>query len=237
MHPVLVDSSQCHLWTDALHMRQLAREAHNKWDRGTYVRSCVTTAWIALETSCQDALLNARIGYRFKDDVDQAMSNLSLSQLDWSTGLWQQVRALQKTRKGYVHRFLSLEDMFPSATVADEAIATVRNAIVDIYAQAGKSEPDWVHIDTVRGWGAPSNFGTPTVSQAHFGSSFDDPKTTRVYIVIRGEERLTSVFPSGHDARSTIEELLKSVKVPIEGVRVYDNGVQILDFSVAMRGS
>ena len=32
-----VDSSQCHLWTDALHIRQLAREAPDKWDRGTYV--------------------------------------------------------------------------------------------------------------------------------------------------------------------------------------------------------
>lgn len=237
MRPVLVDSSQCHLWTDALHTRQLARDARNKWDRGTYVRACVATVWIALETSCQDALSSHDIGYRFKENVDKALTNLSMTPLDWSSGLWQQVRVLQEIRKSYVHRFLALKDMFPPADVADEAIATVRSAIIDIYARAGKPEPDWVHIDGARGWDAASWLGTPTISQAHFGSSFDDPNTTRVYLVIGGEEKLTSVFPAGHDARNTVEALLESVNVPIEGIRVYDSGIQVLDFTVAMRGN
>jgi hypothetical protein len=127
--------------------------------------------------------------------------------------------------------------MFPPAKVAEDAIATARGAIVDIYARANKPDPDWVYIDASRGWDAASQFGIATISQAHFGTSFDDPNTTRVYLVIGGEEKLTSVFPPGHDATPTVEELLKSVKVPIEGIRVYDNGTQILDFVVAMRGN
>lgn len=237
MRPVLVDSSQCHLWTDALHMRELARAARNKWDRGTYVRNCVATSWIALETSCQDALSSNAIGYSFKANMDKAIADLSLPPIDWSFGLWQQVRALQETRKGYVHRFLALRDMFPPAMVAENAITTVRSAVIDIYGRTQKSEPDWVHIDTSRGWDAASQFGSASISQAHLGASFDDPNTTRVYLVIGGEEILTSVFPPGHDARQTVEELIKSVNVPIEGIRVYDNGVPVLDFTVAMRGN
>ena len=237
MRPVLVDCSQCHLWTDALHTRELAREARNKWDRGTYVRNCVATAWISLETSCQDALASNAIGYSFKANLDRALADLSLPPIDWSTGLWQNVRALQETRKSYVHRFLALSDMFPPANIAEDAITTVRGAVKDVYARAQKPDPDWVHIDASRGWDAASQLGRPTISQAHFGTSFEDPNTTRVYLVIAGEEKLTSVFPPGHDARQTVEELLSSVKVPIEGIRVYDNGVQVLDFTVAMRGS
>lgn len=237
MHPVLVDSSQCHLWTDALHTRELAREARNKWDRGTYVRNCVATAWIALETSCQDALSSNAIGYSFKTNLDKAVSDLALPPINWSSGLWQRVRALQETRKSYVHRFLALSDMFPPAQVAEDAITTVRSAVVDIYGRAQKPDPDWVHIDASRGWDTVSQFGIPTISQAHFGTSFDDPNTTRVYLVIAGEEKLTSIFPPGHDARQTVEDLLRTVKVPIEGIRVYDNGVQVLDFTVAMRGN
>lgn len=237
MRPVLVDSSQCHLWTDALHTRELARHARNKWDRGTYVRNCVATAWTSLETSCQDALSSNAIGYSFKVNLDKALTDLSLPAIDWSSGLWQQVRALQETRKSYVHRFLALSDMFPPAKVAEDAITTVREAVKDIYARAQKPEPDWVHIDASRGWDEASKFGRHTASQTHLGASFDDPNTTRVYLVIDGEEKLTSVFPSGHDARQTVEELVKSVNVPIEGIRVYNNGVQILDFTVAMRGN
>lgn len=205
MRPVVVSSSQCHLWTDALHSRQLSREARNKWDRGTYVRACVSTAWIALETSCQDALLTDDIGYRFKENLESALSAKNLPAIDWSAGLWQKVRLLQERRKSYVHRFLALNDMFPDAGVANEAISTVRAAIVDIYNRTGQAEPGWVHIDQSRGWDTTPTISTPTISQAHFGSSFNDPNTTRVYIVIDGEEKLTSVFPRGHDATETVQ--------------------------------
>ncbi len=52
----LVENNHYHLWTDALYARALSREANNRWDRGTYVRWALLTAWIALEIACQDAL-------------------------------------------------------------------------------------------------------------------------------------------------------------------------------------
>ena len=237
MRPVVVSSTQSHLWTDALHCRQLARQARNKWDRGTYVRACVSTAWTAIETSCQDALTSKDIGYRFKENLDAALAAKVLSAIDWSAGVWQQVRLLQERRKSYVHKFLALQDMFPDASVADGAVCIVRDAIIDIYRRTGTNAPDWTEIDQSLGWEVVPTLGMPTLSQAHAGSSFDDPNTTRVYIVIGGEEKLTSVFPKGHDASSTVRELLKSVKVPIQAIRVYDCGVLTQDLIVQMRGN
>ena len=237
MKPVIVDSTQCHLWTDALHARTLARDAKNKWDRGTYVRFCIMTVWIALETSCQDALEEKNIGYRFKKNLEQALSNSGFEPIDWSWGVWQQVIQVQNIRKDYVHRFITLQEMFPDSNVADNAIDVIRKAIKDIYERSGKIYPEWVEICEVKGWDKQSQFGMATLSQAHLGSSFDDPNTKRVYIVINGEEKLTSVFPSGHDTSKTVEELLYSVNVPIESIRVYDCGELIEDNRVLMRGS
>lgn len=236
MRPVIVDSTQCHLWTDTLHSRQLAREARNKWDRGTYVRACVSTVWAALETSCQEALESSDIGYRFKENLDTALEEQRLGPIDWSSGLWQRVRLLQERRKSYVHRFLALQDMFPDAVIADEAVIVVRGAIVDIYTRALKSVPGWIHIDSSRGWDLAPTSSAGTISQANLGSSFNDSNTTRVYIVIDGKEQLTSVFPAGHDVSETVAELVRNVKVPIQGVRVYDSGQQVQDLVVAMRG-
>lgn len=95
MNPVLVDSTQCHLWTDALHVRQLARDTPNRWDRGTYVRLCVVLAWTALEIACQEALNTPEIGFRFKDNLDRAVADKGLPPLDWSKGIWQDVRRIQ----------------------------------------------------------------------------------------------------------------------------------------------
>ncbi len=237
MAPIIVDSTQCHLWTDALHARSLAREARNKWDRGTYVRFCVTTVWIALETSCQEALEESNIGYSFRVNLDKALANKSLPAIDWGRGIWQKVTQIQNIRKDYVHRFLALSDMFPSSNVADDAIAVVRNAIKDIYARAGKIHPDWVDICEAKGWDTQSQMGMPTLAQAHFGASFDDPNTKRIFIVINGEEKLTSVFPSGHDTSKEVSELLMSVNVPIEAILIYDCGELVEEKRVMMRGN
>lgn len=45
----LIENNHYHIWTDALHARALSHEASNRWDRGTYVRWTLMTAWIALE--------------------------------------------------------------------------------------------------------------------------------------------------------------------------------------------
>jgi len=235
--PVIVDSTQCHLWTDALHARQLAREARNKWDRGTYIRFCIVYAWITLETSCQEALENRKIGYSFKDDIDKALRESGISSINWGSGVWQRVIGIQNIRKNFVHRFHQLNEMFPEVVVADDAIITIQEAVKDIFSIAGKDSPTWIDIMNVRGWDKESNFGIATISQAHHGSSFEDPNTRRVYMVVGGEKKLTSVFPSGYDTSDTVNQLIGSVSIPIQAIRVYDCGELVEDYIVMMRGN
>lgn len=237
MRPVIVDSTQCHLWTDALHIRQLAHEALNKWDRGTYVRMTVVTVWIALESSCQDALAVRDIGYRFKENLDRALEEAALPAIDWSQGLWQQVRLLQELRKTNVHRFLALEDMFPRATVADQVIETVRCAIEDVYARAGKAKPTWLELNAARGWNSRSDFGHATMTALYGGAQSEDPRTVKIYIVVDGEEKLTTVLPAGSDPQGNIEQILAGVRIPISAIRVYENGELTQDLVVNMRGN
>lgn len=126
--PKLVNNHHYHLWTDALHIRALSHQAKNKWDRGTYVRLAIITAWTVLEIACQDALDDPSISYSFKRNVDDAVSKRSLPKLDWSQGVWQRVIKVQEARKSYIHRFISERDLFPEVSLADEAIETIRSA-------------------------------------------------------------------------------------------------------------
>ena len=233
----IVDSTQCHLWTDALHARQLAREALNKWDRGTYVRMCVTTGWTALEVACQEAMSCPDIGYRFKDNLDRAIAAASLAPIDWSSGVWQRVRQLQELRKLYVHRFASLNDMFPLVAVAEEAIETVRGAIVSIYEHVGRETPIWTGLNEARGWQARSSFGSAVLTMVHAGVKIEDPLAVRVFMVIDGEENLASILPAGYSPTQEINHLIQNVRLPISGIRVYENGELKQDLVVNMRGN
>lgn len=237
MKPVIVNSKHCHLWTDALHARQLAIEAKNKWDRGTYVRFCVTTVWIALEMSCQDALQANEIGYSFKKNLNKALQRNGFEAITWGAGLWQKVQELQDLRKNYVHRFADLSEMFPQPDVASNAIKVARAAIKDIYHRSEKDYPSWVDIDQIRGWETDSQIGTPTLAQAHEGMSFDDPNTRRIVIVRGGNEALTSVYPIGYDTSEAVDQLLRNLNVPIEAIRIYEAGELIEDNIVLMRGN
>ena len=236
MKPILVDTTQCHLWTDALHVRALAREAKNKWDRGTYVRLCVTTAWTALETSCQEALEDPSIGYSFRKHLDRAINNRGLQAIVWGSGNWQKVAALQEIRKGYVHRYLNLKDMFPDSSVADDAISVVRDAIKDIYTIAGKQFPEWVEICEARGWDGDSQ-PSPTICMVAPGVSNDDPNTRRVILVANGEEKQVRVLPSGYDTQQIIHEIIDNSTLPFQAIRVYDCGELVEEKPVTVRGN
>jgi len=234
---LIVDNAQCHLWTDALHLRQLARDARNKWDRGTYVRTCVMTAWTSLEIACQDALAETNIGYSFKKNLDEAIQKAGLPPLDWSHGAWQKARVLQELRKAYVHRYLALDNYFPEARTADEAIETIRAAVQAIYTHANAFPPDWINYDRSHGWQTSTSFSGAFAAVACDGASFDDPNTVRIFIVIDGDEHLTTVLPAGSDPRARIDALKQSVKIPFNGIRAYDSGTLTHDVSVVVRGS
>lgn len=90
-YPKIVNDAHYHVWTDALHGRALSHQANNKWDRGTYIRWTITSAWTALETACEEALSVSGIGRRFKDNLNTAVSERGLPPLEWGEGIWQRV--------------------------------------------------------------------------------------------------------------------------------------------------
>ncbi len=238
MNPVLVDSTQCHLWTDALHVRQLAKEAANRWDRGTYVRLCVVLAWIALELGCQDALGSPDIGYRFKDNLDQAVASNGLPPLDWSQGIWQDVRRIQEVRKAFVHRFASIADMFPDSSVADDAITVVREALASIYDHAGVARPTWIAFDQSHGWAKES--GASAIAHARSivgGVAPDDPTALKICYVADQVEHESGIYPSGFDYATEMDRLVKAVNIPITAIRVYSGSTLICEKLVHMRGN
>ena len=238
MNPVLVDSTQCHLWTDALHVRQLARETLNRWDRGTYVRLCVILAWTALELGCQEALGTPEIGYRFKDNLDGAIAAKGLPPLDWSQGVWQDVRRLQEVRKAFVHKFASVADMFPDSVIADDALAVVRAAIASITNHASIACPEWIQFDYSHGWAGRS--GVSDVAYATIitgGVSPDDPSSVRICYVAADVEHISGIHPPGFDYASEVERLVKAVRIPITAVRVYSGQTLVHDLLVHMRGN
>jgi hypothetical protein len=235
-YPKIVTSPHYHLWTDALHARTLARQAQNKWDRGTYVRWTVTTSWTVLEIACQDALNEPKISFSFRKYLDAAIKTQGFSSINWGSGIWQQVTKLQKKRKGYTHRFLSESDLFPQATLADEAIETVRNVVVAIYQHVGRPAPIWIQDNDDRGW----DIGVRASANAtliHAGASEEDPNAIQIYYVRSGEENLTEVLPAGTDYLPYVYDLIKRIQVPITSVRVYKGTVLVHETETQMRGA
>jgi hypothetical protein len=238
MNPVIVDSTLCHLWTDVLHMRQLARDCTNRWDRGTYVRFCTIAAWTALEVACQDALDCPEIGHRFKENVDTAILNKGLLSLDWSTGIWQEVRLLQERRKSYIHKFAKLSDMFPESDDADEAVHIVRSAISAVFAHTGAEAPAWLGFDHAYGWAASSGLSdTCNATLITGGTTLDDPTAIRIKIVTNGEELTSSIHPAGTDYQNEVDHLIRNVRVPINAVRIYEGDILVSEKLIQIRGN
>jgi hypothetical protein len=218
----LIKNNHYHIWTDALHARALAHEASNRWDRGTYVRWTIMTAWIALEIACQDALEEPKISYSFKDNLNKAIEQKSLPKLDWSKGIWQQVLHIQQYRKNCVHRFSVENDLFPDATVADDTISTIRQAITQIYNHVNKSTPYWVNDDTDQGWADKGGFrlfaNAYTVPP---GLDEHAPDTIKITYIYKDNENIREVLPSETDPNPHIDRLIATIGLPISGIKVY----------------
>lgn len=233
----LVDNNHYHLWTDALHARALAHQANNKWDRGTYIRWTLTTAWTVLEIACQDALEESNISYRFKENLDDAIASKSLSKINWSHGIWQKVRQTQEIRKDYVHRFALEKDLFPEAELADNVIQTIREAIKDIYARAGKVSPKWLDDDDDdRGWDRGRDFGANlTVIRA--GADENDPDAIKIAYVYKDREYVSEILAPNADWRPYYEGLIRNIRGPISLVKVYRGSEVIEERNLQIRGS
>jgi hypothetical protein len=235
-YPKIVENPHYHLWTDALHARSLAHQAHNQWDRGAYVRWAVTTSWTVLEIACQVALSEPNISYRFRENLDAAIAKQGFSKLDWGSGLWQQVIELQDKRKGYMHRFISESEFFLQATDSDHAIKIVRAAVEGIYQHVGSPSPPWIQDDEDRGWDNGRR-SAANLTLIHAGASEDDPKVIRICFVQDGKEKLSEVLPGGTDYAPYVDDLIRRIRVPITAVRVYEGPTLIHERETRMRGN
>jgi hypothetical protein len=234
--PKLVTTSHYHLWTDALHARELARQTQNDWDRGAYVRWAINTAWTAFESSCEEALGATGLGNRFKEKMNEAISNLSLPALDWSQGIWQKVLKTYELRIEYVHVVLPQSRLFANVSGADEAIIILREAIKAIFIHAGKDAPIWADDDRDRGWDdGGGQLGTPTILRLSTDAS--NPDVVKVAHIYRGNEYTTEILPPGTDPEPYIERLLTNTPVPISAIKIYRGSTLIEERPIPMRGT
>jgi len=210
----LIENNHYHIWTDALHARALAHEASNRWDRGTYVRWSVMTAWIALE--------EPKISYSFKDNLNKAIEQKSFAKLDWSKGIWQQVLQVQQYRKNCVHRFSQETDLFPDASVADDTIAIARQAIIEIYKHVGKNVPLWINDDADQGWAKKGGISLfANVYTTPPGLDEHAPDTIKVTYIYKDKENIREVLPPGTDPNPHVDRLIATIGLPISGIKVY----------------
>lgn len=225
----IVDSIHYHLWSDALHGRELARQAKNDWDRGTYVRWTVQTAWTAFEAVCGDTLGVTGLGMRFRERFDEAIAKMGLPPVNWGQGVWQQVLAVYGVRKEFIHIAPTVSQarlMTPTAE-AESAIAVLRNGIREVCNLVNVPHPPWVADDADPGFDKGGGTGAhATLIQA--GAKEGDPEVIRIAYVYRGKEHVCDVMPPGTDHRPVLDALIPRFNVPVSAVRAY-RGNELLE--------
>ena len=235
--PKIVESPHYHIWTDVLHARALAHQTRNKWDRGTYVRWCVAAACTSLEIACQDATRDPTISYRFRENLDKAISGLHLQPIDWGAGIWQRVAEIRERRNGYVHRFVAETDLFPGAEVADDTVIATREAIIDIHHRVGIPAPSWTVDDEDRGWDQGPGRVTGNLTAIRAGADPESEDAIRVCFVQNGDEKTSDVLRPGTQWQDYVEQLIRNVRVPISEIRVYQGSKLLESRALPMRGA
>lgn len=235
----VIDSIQYHVWSDALHARQLARETKSSWDRGAYVRWAIQTAWSAFENVCTDALAVTGLGMRFRERLDKAVATKGLQPVNWGQGIWQQVLQVYGVRKEFVHVVPSISQarlMTPLAE-AERAIAVLRDAIKAVSDMVGLPHPAWVSDDADRGWhGARGGLGiTGEAYVVRAGAREDDSENVRITFVLRGQEHLNEIAPPDTPHGPLLDRLLSSLNIPVEAVRAYRGSYLLEERETRMR--
>lgn len=227
-----------HIWTDALHLRELGRQTTDKWNRGTYVRAAVVMAWTAFEIALQDVLPARRLGERFRRNLDNAVEQADLQRLDWGHGVWQRVAQVNARRVAYVHRATLDVDLFPDTSVVDDAFETIRAALEDVYARTAQAVPAWIADDSDRGWLSHGHtMGSAYLTVVRAGVEPEDPNTLRVAFTDARVEHIDGYYPSDCDPEELASDLLERVRVPISRIKVYRGDSVEIDRELPMRGA
>lgn len=236
-----VDTPHYHVWTDALHARELARKTKDRWNRGSYVRWTIVSACTALEISCA-GYLGRSVGWRFKDDVNAACDVLSIPRPDWGQGLWQRVLEVRDWRNDCVHAALPPSRLFAPVAEAEDAISVIRAAVVDMATRTGSPSPTWVNDDIDNAEGLTMGASFRSIGHAllsHQGASADDPNTIRICYVYEGKEWDSEHLPPDphFDPQPALEKQIKAMRVPISAVKAYRGPTLLKEIALNMRGS
>jgi hypothetical protein len=218
----LIDSTQYHLWSDALHARQLARTATDEWDRGAYVRWAVNTAWTAFENYATDVLEPRNRGNSFKEMFKAALASRSLPAVNWGVGIWKRVLEIYASRNKFTHvaAKTDVDVLRPRTSVAENAVATMREAVKALAAHAGVASPAWVEDDA----GAPFSVCTSDLAMATgHGQRADpnDPEHIRITYVWNDTEHINTYAPPGTAWEPLMDSLEKGLNVPATAIRAY----------------
>ncbi len=233
----VIDSTQYHLWTDALHGRALARQANNDWDRGTYVRWTVLSAWSAFEMVCGNVLEATGLGNDFRRKFDKALSDKHILAVDWGQGILQRVLRVYGIRKEFTHVHSTIDHarLLAPVSEADLSITVLRDAIKEVCRIAGLPSPLWVDDDSDRGW------DTGRGSTAHATVVRTDvdpgaPDTIRIAYVINGQEHVCDIMPPRTPHGPVLDDLINRLNVPVGAVRAYQGDTLIEERPLRMRG-
>lgn len=224
-----------HVWSDALHARELAKETRNQWDRGSYVRWSIISAWIVLEVACQDATGEKDISYKFRENLDSTLQSKFSISIDWKHGVWKQVSDLQGKRKKYMHQSISDLARFPKSTMAVKAIETVRQAVKDIYSMKGKAYPSWIDDDETNGFDRRESVSI-NANCVSDNAKKGDPETIEVYRVSEGQEILECQFKDEAKIESNFDRIIKNSNASISKVLAKRDGKVVAFRKVDNRG-
>jgi hypothetical protein len=235
----VIDSIQYHVWSDALHARELARQTGSEWDRGAYVRWAIQTAWSAFENVCADALGAGGLGMRFREKFDEAVAAKGLPAVDWGQGIWQGALQVYGVRKDFVHVVpgVSQAKLMAPLSEAEKAIAVLRDAIKAVSDLVGIPHPMWANDDSDRGWGGPRRGFGETIDAYVIRAGIDenDPDNVRITYVLRGQEHLTEIAPPGTPHVPLLDRLIGSLNIPVEAVRAYRGSYLLEERKTKMR--
>lgn len=231
-----VESPHYHVWTDALRGRDLAQSATDEWDRGTFVRWSISSAWTAFEHAVNEALGLNSVGTNFWQNFDAGCSALGITPPPRGQGLWQNVAQIQKHRKDYTHLKIADQSqlLLKDATQAEDAITYLREAVLDLHTRLGTQSPEWIEDDVLP---RHPTGGRAALTVGHGGVDVNDPNAIRVRYQYLDKESTSDILPPETDPTPFMEQVVKRVVVPISAVRAYRGSTLIKEILVRMRGS
>ena len=248
--------SVSHLWSDALFARRRARESddrsnapnkqgkdlanalqevrrnQNLWERGSFVRWTVSTAWSTMEQ-----LFKVELGLPSLHGIPAVLEEKMLAKgfipIQSLSPLWLRIDGLRRERNAFTHGSLTYQQRMAPLDLADQAIRDCRSAVLDSFSCIGRTAPSWIHQDDVPG-NVPTSIGVLSVSGSDLHAAGDP---VRIVAIFGGEEFGSRELRGDEDPYPHVQQMIESSIVPLDGVRIYRGQALEDEFVARERGS